>query len=240
MADDINLNGPYNTKVPSYNQTADIQEALKLFLYGEGTLPTTSSEISSVSLAGHLKTLQQNIDVVDARGLGSVVSSTLPTGVEDGFIWVNPDESFAIASVPMWKLKSSGNLSGNSISVSGLNGEKLFIVLKDWSHDSTEDVDFSLRFNNDSGPNYVNTGGIVSASHLSSPVFPSTGSYDMTVTVDLANTASVLKPVSTIASVSAGSYFGYYKNVSPITSLSILLPTGVSFDLGSYEVWSYE
>ena len=59
MADDINLNGPYNTKVPTYSQKADIQEALKLFLYGEGTLPTTSSEIASVSLAGHLKTLQQ-------------------------------------------------------------------------------------------------------------------------------------------------------------------------------------
>lgn len=240
MADDINLNGPYNTKTPSYNQKADIQEALKLFLYGEGALPTNSSEISSVSLAGHLKELRQDIDVVDARGLGSIVSSTPPTGVDNGFIWVNPDESFAIASVPMWKLKSSGSLTGNSVSVSNLDGEKLFIILKDWSHDSTEDVDFSLRFNNDSGPNYVNTGGLISASHLSSPVFPNSGSYDMTVTVDLANTASALKPVSTIASVSVGSYFGYYKNVNPITSLSISLPTDVSFDLGSYEVWSYE
>ena len=240
MADDINLNGPYNTKMPSYSQQADIQEALKLFLYGEGVLPTTASEISSVSLAGHLKTLRQDIDTVDARGLGSAVLSSPPTGVENGFIWVNPDESFAIASVPMWKLKSSGNLSGNSVSVSNLDGEKLFIVLKDWSHDSTDDVDFSLRFNNDSGPNYVNTGGIVSGSHLNSPVFPNSGSYDMTVSVDLANTASALKPVSTIASVSVGSYFGYYKNTNPITSLSILLPTGVSFDLGSYEVWSYE
>lgn len=240
MADDINLNGPYNTKTPSYSQKADIQEALKLFLYGEGALPTNISEISSVSLAGHLKELRQDIDIVDARGLGSIVSSTPPTGVDDGFIWVNPDESFAIASVPMWKLKSSGSLTGNSISVSSLDGEKLLIILKDWSHDSTEDVDFSLRFNNDSGPNYVNTGGLISASHLSSPVFPNSGSYDMTVTVDLANTASALKPVSTIASISVGSYFGYYKNVNPITSLSISLPTDVSFDLGSYQVWSYE
>jgi len=240
MADDINLNGPYNTKMPSYSQQADIQEALKLFLYGEGTLPTTESEIPSVSLAGHLRSLQEGIDVVEARGLGSIVSSTPPTGVDDGFIWVNPDEYFAIASVPVWKLKSSGNLSGNSISVSNLDGEKLFIILKDWSHDSSEDVDFSLRFNNDSGPNYVNTGGIISASHLSSPVFPNSGTYDMTIAVDLANTASVLKPVSTIASVSVGSYFGYYKNTSPITSLSVLLPTDVNFDLGSYEVWSYE
>lgn len=93
MADDINLNGPYNTKTPSYSQKADIQEALKLFLYGEGNLPTNTSEISSVSLAGHLKELRQDIDIVDARGLGSIVSSTQPTGVDDGFIWVDSTSS---------------------------------------------------------------------------------------------------------------------------------------------------
>jgi hypothetical protein len=104
MADDINLNGPYNTKMPSYSQKADIQEALKLFLYGEGTLPTTESEIPAVSLAGHLKSLQEDIDVVDARGLGSIVSSTLPTGVDNGFIWVDstsfiePEVQYAISA----------------------------------------------------------------------------------------------------------------------------------------------
>jgi hypothetical protein len=226
--------------MPAYNQKADIQEALKLFLYGDGNLPTTSSEISSVSLAGHLKTLQEGIDTLDARGLGSEVLSTQPTGVPDGFIWVDSTASANSISVPMWKIKSSGSLSGESLSVSSLNGEKLFIILKDWSHDNSGSVDFSLRFNGDSGPNYVNTGGLVSASHLSSPEFPTSGTYDMTVSVDLANTASALKPVSTIADISAGSYFGYYKNTSPITSIQIILPSGTSFDSGSYEVWSYE
>lgn len=93
MADNINLNGPYNTKMPSYSQKADIQEALKLFLYGEGTLPTTSSEIQATSLAGHLKTLQDNIDVVDAKGIGSDIASTEPTGIPDGFIWVDSTSS---------------------------------------------------------------------------------------------------------------------------------------------------
>lgn len=91
MADNINLNGPYDTKMPSYNQTADIQEALKLFLYGEGNPPTNTSEISSISLAGHLKTLQDEIDTIDARGIGSEFLSTQPTGVPDGFIWVDSE-----------------------------------------------------------------------------------------------------------------------------------------------------
>jgi hypothetical protein len=127
MADDINLNGPYNTKVPSYNQKADIQEALKLFLYGEGTLPSDPSAIQSVSLAGHLKSMQDDIDALEAVGVGSEVLSTQPTGVPDGFIWVDSTASANSISVPMWKIKSSGSLSGESLSVSSLNGEKLFI-----------------------------------------------------------------------------------------------------------------
>lgn len=240
MADNINLDGPYNTKIPSYNEKADIQEALKLFLYGEGTLPATASEINSVSLAGYLKALQDDVDILDSKGIGSEVATTQPTDVPNGFIWVNPEQSFESKSVPVWKLKSSGSLTGESLSVSSLDGEKLFIILKDWSHDNVASVDFSLRFNSDLGPNYVNTGGLLSANHLSSPEFPSSGTYDMTVTVDLANTASSLKPVSTIADISAGSYFGYYKNTSPITSVQINLPSGTAFDSGSYEVWSYE
>ncbi|MFM6983880.1 MAG: hypothetical protein ACKOXF_07090 [Chitinophagaceae bacterium] len=93
MADDINLNGPYNTKTPSYSEKADIQQALKLFLYGEGVLPTNTSEIQSTSLAGHLKALQDNINIVDAKGIGSDIASTQPTGVQDGFIWVDSTSS---------------------------------------------------------------------------------------------------------------------------------------------------
>jgi hypothetical protein len=240
MADNINLNGPYNTKVPTYSQTADIQEALKLFLYGEGDLPTNASEIATVSLAGHLKAIEDDISVIDARGVGSEVLSTQPTGVPDGFIWVDSVGSAPALSIPVWKLKGSGSLSGESLSVSSLNGEKLFIILKDWSHDNSGSVDFSLRFNSDAGPNYVNTGGLISASHLSSPEFPASGTYDMTVSVDLANTEAALKPVSTIADIATGSYFGYYKNTAPITSIQIILPSGTAFDSGSYEVWSYE
>jgi hypothetical protein len=91
MADNINLNGPYDTKVPSYNESADIQQALKLFLYGTTTLPSNQSEILSNSLAGHLKVIEADIDVINNRGLGSSVSTTQPTGVGNGYVWLDSD-----------------------------------------------------------------------------------------------------------------------------------------------------
>lgn len=240
MAENINLNGPYDTQIPGYDDDADIKKALRLFLYGTDILPSSKSQVQSESIAGYLKALEDDIAAVDAKGIGSIVSSTLPTGVSDGYIWVDSTTSAESYSVPTWALSSSGNLSGENLTVSSLNGEKFVIVLKDWSHNNSGDIDFSLTFNGDEGPNYINTGGLIASSHLSSPVFPNTGTFDMTITVDLANTASSLKPVSTIASISTGSYFGYYKNTNTISSLKLSLPSGTSFDAGSYEVWSYE
>lgn len=240
MAESINLNGPYDTQIPGYDDDADIKKALRLFLYGSNTLPANMSQVQSESIAGYLKALQADIDAVDAKGIGSVITDELPTSVPNGYIWVDSTTSAESYAVPTWKKISSGSLSGENFTASPLAGEKVIVVLKDWSHNNSGDIDFSLTFNDDEGPNYINTGGLIASSHLSSPVFPNTGTFDMTVTVDLANTASALKPVSTIASVSAGSYFGYYKNTNDITSLKIALPSGTSFDAGSYEVWSYE
>lgn len=100
MADNINLNGPYDTKVPGYNEAADIQQALKLFLYGSVTPPSNQTEILSTSLAGHLKSLQDDIDALDARGIGSKVQSTRPINVPDGFVWV--DQASAPTSAPQY------------------------------------------------------------------------------------------------------------------------------------------
>jgi hypothetical protein len=98
MADNINLNGPYDTKVPSYNESADIQEALKLFLYGSPTLPSTQSEIVSTSLAGNLKRIEADIDIIENRGLGSSVSATQPTGVGNGYVWLDSDSGVSAST----------------------------------------------------------------------------------------------------------------------------------------------
>ena len=95
MADNINLNGPYDTKVPSFNESADIQQALKLFLYGTVTPPSNQSEILSTSLAGNLKRIDAEIVDINNRGLGSTVSATQPTGVENGYVWLDADSGVA-------------------------------------------------------------------------------------------------------------------------------------------------
>lgn len=326
-----NIGALYTTKMPGYDDAADIQAALKLFLYGSSTYDTTNTDptqLPNPSLARHLATLRSDIDSnapgseyntsqpsspvdgfiwVDgsstapstATYAAAVYTNTAPTtGLVDGLIWIDKDSSpqqayvynastatfvpinvlqnvvdaagdliygtaadtierlaigtngqilKVVSGVPawvtdkQWTLKTSGSLSGSAISVSGLNGESLYIVLKDWSHsDTTNSAMLQIRFNSDSGPNYVNTGGLLSSSSLKSPVFNNTSTHDIAIAVDLANTSAGLKPVSTIADDTSAQYFGYYKNTSAISSVQISLTPLGSFDGGTYQVWSYE
>ena len=95
MADNI---GPiYPTKIPGYEEAADIQAALKLYHYGTTTVPETEGDIISNSVAGHLKSLQDDLTALDEReelrGIGSDYTATEPTDLRDGFIWVNSNSS---------------------------------------------------------------------------------------------------------------------------------------------------
>lgn len=322
--------GIYPTKIPGYEDAADIQEALKIYHYGTTTIPQTTGAVDSKSVAGHLLLLRQDLDTEIARGIGSQISNSAPLSPEHGYIWVDADTDVpgvatystavytneapttgltngilwvdkdasppklyvydsllsdwvAVTEIPslvdnagdiiygtgantieqlpigtegeilkvssgipswssdkQWVLSSSGNLSGQEINVDGLTGERIFVVLKDWSHDNTEDVMLTINFNDDNGPNYVNTGGNLSASSLHSPLFANNLSHDMTISVELSNTSASLKPVSTIADNTVGQYFGYYKNPASINSINLALEPTSNFDGGSYEVWSYK
>jgi hypothetical protein len=60
--DTLNGTGVYPTKIPGYDDAADIQEALRLYHYGSTTIPTetnlgTASGINTKSIAGYLQTL---------------------------------------------------------------------------------------------------------------------------------------------------------------------------------------
>jgi hypothetical protein len=62
--------GLYTTKIPGYEDAADIQEALRLYHYGSNTIPTvdalgTANGINTKSVAGHLKALS-NTDIQNA------------------------------------------------------------------------------------------------------------------------------------------------------------------------------
>ncbi len=240
-----NIGSLYPTQIPGYEDAADIQAALRVYHYGSDTYEKTNSnpeQIPPNSVAGNLKRIDDELEALDSRGIGSDYLPDAPIDPVDGFIWVDADSVVPIIQNPVWQLKSSGNLSESSISISGIAGEKFYIVLKDWGHSNeSEEVGLLVRFNNDSGPNYVNAGGLISASSLRSPEFANTATQDLTIEVDLANTSAMLKPVATIADTSVGPYFGYYKNTNEITSVQITLSAAeTTFDTGSYQVWSYE
>jgi hypothetical protein len=104
MAESINLNGPYDTQIPGYDDDADIKKALRLFLYGTNTLPANDSEIQAESIAGYLKALQDDVDAVDAKGLGSAILATQPSVVANGYIWV--DSTSSVTSEPQYATAS--------------------------------------------------------------------------------------------------------------------------------------
>lgn len=98
MSEDIGT--IYKTQIPGYEESADIQAALKLYHYGTETVPTQESEIVANSVVGHIKALDTRIDSLEVGGVGSIYSATEPTtGLSNGFIWVD-------------STTSAGNLSG--------------------------------------------------------------------------------------------------------------------------------
>lgn len=68
------IGGLYNTKQPGYDDTADIQAALKAFLYGSYDYDTTSTDptqLPNPSLAYHLQGLKDRIQDQEDLGIGS-------------------------------------------------------------------------------------------------------------------------------------------------------------------------
>ena len=65
------IGGVYTTKQPGYDDTADIQAALKLFLYGsEGTPPATKNLVSG-GIALHIRDLDTRVGTQESIGIGS-------------------------------------------------------------------------------------------------------------------------------------------------------------------------
>lgn len=95
-----NIGGLYNTKQPGYDDTADIQAALKAFLYGSYDYDTTSTDptqIPNPSLAYHLQQLKNRIQSQEDLGIGSdyltlaqIAAIASPT---DGYIAMASDSN---------------------------------------------------------------------------------------------------------------------------------------------------
>jgi hypothetical protein len=95
MAQDINpnLNGPFNTQIPEYGDAADIVAALRLFLYGTTTPPTSTSEIQEKSIAHHLQLMKNDISAINSRGIGSSVTNDAPVTPIEGYVWMKKNSS---------------------------------------------------------------------------------------------------------------------------------------------------
>ena len=87
--DTLDGSGQYPTKIPGYEDAADIQEALRLYHYGTSIIPPTSSDINPKSIAGYFKQLQTTID-------NSADAQTAWAGV--GIDWNSVSEQFDIDS----------------------------------------------------------------------------------------------------------------------------------------------
>ncbi|MEI7674944.1 MAG: hypothetical protein WCI60_04365, partial [bacterium] len=63
-----NIGSVYITKVPGYEDAADIQAALKLYHYGTTELVPNEAAIVANSIAGHLKALSTRVTAQETLG----------------------------------------------------------------------------------------------------------------------------------------------------------------------------
>lgn len=94
------IGGLYNTKQPGYDDTADIQAALKAFLYGSYTYDTTDTDptqLPNPSLAHHLQGLKDRIQDQEDLGIGSDYLTLAEIGAlvspTDGYIAMASDSN---------------------------------------------------------------------------------------------------------------------------------------------------
>ena len=96
--DTLTGTGQYPTKIPGYEDAADIQEALRLYHYGSTTIPTestlgTASGINTKSIAGYLKALSNadathEADTTNVHGITNTALLATTTYVTDAIAGV--------------------------------------------------------------------------------------------------------------------------------------------------------
>jgi hypothetical protein len=117
-----NIGSLYPTKMPGYEDAADIQAALRLYHYGSESydpLNTNPNQIPPESVAGHLKAIELNVADIDSRGIGSDFLEEEPESPVDGFIWVDADglveNNFTVHTAIYQDNQPGGNLIPGSI-----------------------------------------------------------------------------------------------------------------------------
>jgi len=218
-----NIGSAYPTKIPGYDDAADIQAALRLYHYGSESYDpanTNPSQIPSQSVAGYLKSIEEDIATLEATGVGSDFSEAEPINPVDGFIWVDADSLTPNFATKNWTLHDSGTLSGSSLSVTSLDGDVHNIIFKDFYVSAPSGLLVQ-----------VNSATVLDeedGEFETDPLNPKT----MIITIDMANSAASVKAIKINGNSSV-----FYKNSLPVSTFSYTLTE--EFSGGTYEVWSY-
>ena len=89
----------YPTKIPGYDDTADIQAALRLYHYGSTTYDIANEDVGSLvnpSIAYSLNDLQTQItNNQNNPAAAAEVQDSEPVSPVDGFLWVDSDASMS-------------------------------------------------------------------------------------------------------------------------------------------------
>jgi len=119
--------GIYNTKVPGYEDPADIQAALKLFLYGsvnynpdpdsysgsteEARIAAAKAALPNPSIARYVAALEAEIDALQAIGIGSNYGAE-PTSPVVGHVWMSSETSSLVPTAAIAIYQSTEPVSG--------------------------------------------------------------------------------------------------------------------------------
>lgn len=114
--------GLYPTKIPGYEDAADIQEALRLYHYGSSTIPTEDvlgsvpSGINTKSIAGYFKAIDNTIETLATQSYVTDAIAGVTDGYSelagDGIDWNADTDQFDIAdSVLLVSPKEKINIS---------------------------------------------------------------------------------------------------------------------------------
>ena len=94
-----NIGGVYNVKIPGLTDAADIQAAFQAYHYGAYTSIATTAGVAADSMAYWLKSIETDIATLEARPSSGgdattsapVAGDFTPSGIPDGYIWVDLD-----------------------------------------------------------------------------------------------------------------------------------------------------
>jgi hypothetical protein len=117
-----NIGSLYPTKMPGYDDAADIQAALRLYHYGSESYDpdnTTPNEIPPSSVAGYIRALEDGVAELQSLGFGSEYSPDEPEDATNGYIWVDSNATLAteysIPSVIYQNSEPTTNLSSGML-----------------------------------------------------------------------------------------------------------------------------